>query len=78
MSDEPSLAFLQELVQRVLDGQKDMTREMHALTHRVSNLETGFGLMKSQIAEMSGRLDHVNECLDRIEPRLDLRNGPAT
>ena len=56
ISDEPSLAFLQELVQRVLDGQKNMTREIRALTHRVGNLETGFGLMQSQIAEMSGRL----------------------
>ena len=75
---EPENIVLEHL-RRFREEQSDMKREVRSLAHRVTNLELAvanrFGYLESQMATMSGRLDHINEKLDRILTRLDLRNG---
>ena len=75
---EPENIVLEHL-RRFREEQSDMKREVRSLAQRVTNLDLAvanrFGYLESQMATMSGRLDHINEKLDRILTRLDLRNG---
>ena len=76
--NEPESIVLEHL-RRFREEQSDMKREVRSLAQRVTNLELAFanrfGYLESQMATMSGRLDHIDEKLDRILTRLDLRNS---
>ena len=75
---EPESIVLEHL-RRFREEQSDMKREVRSLAQRVTNLELAFanrfGYLESQMATMTGRLDHIDENLDRILTRLDLRNS---
>ena len=75
---EPENIVLEHL-RRFREEQSDMKREVRSLARRVTSLELAFasrvGGLESQMAMMSGRFDCIDEKLDRILTRLDLRNS---
>jgi len=69
---EPSLELLMQMVQRVLDGQKDLRDDMREVKTRLGRLETDVAQLHLYMAEQSTRLDRVSERLERVERRLEI------
>ena len=69
MASEPEdlvltlLRRLDEKVDRLIDGQRELTQRV--------------GALEEQCASLSRRLDRVHDRLDRIERRLELADHPA-
>ncbi len=80
MSDQPEnliLVYLRRIDQKV-DGLADALRE---LKHRVGNPDIVTGNLAvvetSHYASLAGRLDRLDDRVDRIERRLGLIDEPA-
>lgn len=68
---EPSLELLMQMVQKVLDGQRDLREDMREVKARMGRLETDVAQLHVYMAEQSTRLDRVSERLERMERRLE-------
>lgn len=69
---EPKLDLLMQMVQRVLDGQKDIREDLREIKARLGRLETDVAQLHVYLAEQSTRLDRFSDRLERVERRLEI------
>jgi hypothetical protein len=60
------------MVQKVLDGQKDLREDMREVKIRIGRLGTDVAQLHPYMAEQSTRLDRINDRLERVERRLEI------
>ncbi|CAA7624563.1 hypothetical protein [Magnetospirillum sp. UT-4] len=69
---EPNLDLIQTMIQRVLDGQRDLRDDMADVKRRLSSLELAVTQVHGDFAGQSMRIDRIETRLDRMERRLDI------
>lgn len=71
MSESPDNLVL-TLLRRV-DGKMDrLIDDVQDLKHRMTSVERQLGDLRSDVANVSGRIDRLEIRIDRIERRLDI------
>ena len=69
---EASLDSLMQMVQKALDGQRDIREDVRVINTRLGRLETDVAQLHVYLAEQSTRLDRFSDRLERVERRLDI------
>ena len=69
---EPSLELLMQMVQKVLDSQREVREDVREIKTRLGRLETDVAQLHVFLAEQSIRLDRFSDRLERVERRLDI------
>jgi hypothetical protein len=72
---EITLEPLGQMVQRVLDNQREGREDLREVKTRIGRLEADVANLHVATAEQSVRLDRVIDRLERIERRLDLTDA---
>jgi hypothetical protein len=70
-----SLNLLQEMVQRVLDSQRETREDVREIKARLGRLESDVAILHVFLAEQSVRLDRFGDRLERVERRLEIADG---
>jgi hypothetical protein len=70
-----SLNPLQEMVQRVLDSQRETREDVREIKARLGRLESDVASLHVFLAEQSVRLDRCGDRLERVERRLEIADG---
>ncbi len=71
---ELNLELLMQMVQKVLDNQREMREDMREIKSRLGRLESDVAGLHGFLAEQSIRLDRFGDRLERVERRLELRD----
>ncbi len=71
---ELNLELLRQMVQKVLDNQREMREDMREIKSRLGRLESDVAGLHGFLAEQSIRLDRFGDRLERVERRLELRD----
>ena len=74
---EPSLALLQALTERLLDGQRRMDVKLDRVLDDVTDLKSRMTGAEEGLAGVNRRLDRVDVRLARVEHRLELAEHPC-
>ncbi len=69
------LELLQQMVQRVLDSQRETREDVREIKARLGRLESDVASLHVFLAEQSVRLDRFADRLERVERRLEIANG---
>ena len=69
---EPNLDLLMQMVQQVLDSQRDVREDVRENKTRLGRLETDVAQLHVFLAEQSTRLDRFSDSMERVERRLDI------
>ena len=69
---EPSLALLLQMVQRVLDSQRESREDIREVKTRIGHLVSEVASMHGFLAELSIWLDRFGERLERVDRRLEI------
>lgn len=69
---EPTLDLLMQMVQRVLDSQRETREDIREIKARLGRLETEVAGLHGFLAEQSIRLDRFSDRLERVERRLQI------
>ena len=72
MAEPSPLDLLMQMVQKVLDGQKDIREDVREIKTRLGRLETDVAQLHVYMAEQSTRLDRLSDRLERVERRLEI------
>jgi predicted nuclease with TOPRIM domain len=71
----PGLESLMQMVQRVLDRQRETRGDIREITTRLGRLESEVANLHGFLAEQSIRLDRFADRLERVERRLESADG---
>jgi hypothetical protein len=63
---EPSLELLMQLIQKVLDSQRETREDIREIKARLGRLESDMASQHTFLAEQSIRLDRFGERLERV------------
>lgn len=69
---EVGLDLIQQMLQRVLDSQRETREDVREIKSRLGRLEGGVGNLHVFLAEQSVRLDRFADRLEWVERRLDI------
>jgi hypothetical protein len=69
---EASLDLLMQMVQRVLDAQRESREDIREIKTRLGRLESDVASLHVFLAEQSVRLDRFSDRFERVERRLDI------
>lgn len=69
---EPSLELPMQMVQKVLDSQRESREDIREIKTRLGRLESDVASLHVFLAEQSIRLDRFDSRLERVERRLEL------
>ena len=69
---EASLDLLMQMVQRVLDAQRESREDIREIKTRLGRLENHVASLHVFLAEQSVRLDRFSDRFERVERRLDI------
>lgn len=69
---EVGLDLIQQMLQRVLDSQRETREDVREIKSRLGRLEGGVANLHVFLAEQSVRLDRFADRLERVERRLDI------
>ena len=69
---EPNLELLMQMVQKVLDSQRDVREDVREIKTRLGRLGTDVAQLHVFLAEQSTRLDRFSDSMERVERRLDI------
>lgn len=72
---EPSRDLLMQMVQRVLDSQRETREDIREIKTRIGRLESEVASMHGFLAEQSIRLDRFSERLERVDRRLEIADS---
>lgn len=72
---DPSLDQLMQMVQRVLDSQRETREDVREIKNRIGRLESEVANLHRFLAEQSIRLDRFGDRLECVERRLEIANG---
>jgi predicted nuclease with TOPRIM domain len=72
---EPGLKSLKQMVQRVLDSQRETREDVREIKTRLGRLESEVANLHGFLAERSIRLDRFGDRLERVERRLEIADG---
>jgi len=72
VNEEVGMDLLMQMVQKVLDGQKDIREDVREIKTRLGRLETDVAQLHVYRAEQSTRLDRLSDRLERVERRLEI------
>ena len=72
---EVTLDMPGQMMQRMLDGQRDLREDVHDIKRRLPSLEMAVAQVHSDFAGQSMRIDRLEGRLDRIERRLNLADA---
>lgn len=70
---EPSLELLMQLIQRVLDSQRETREDIREIKARLGRLASDMASQHAYLAEQSIRLDRFSDRLERVGHRLEPR-----
>ncbi|BCX81411.1 hypothetical protein MIT9_P0989 [Methylomarinovum caldicuralii] len=71
---EANLELLMQMVQKVLDNQREMREDIREIKSRLGRLESDVASLHGFLAEQSIRMDRFGDRLERVERRLELRD----
>jgi predicted nuclease with TOPRIM domain len=69
---EASLDLLMQMVQKVLDAQRESREDIREIKTRLGRLESEVASLHVFLAEQSVRLDRFSDRLERVERRLEI------
>ena len=72
---EASLDLLMQMVQEVLDVQRESREDIHEIKTRLGRLESAVPILHVFLAEQSVRLDRFSDRLERVERRLEFADA---
>jgi len=72
---EPSLEPLMQMVQRVLDSQRETREDIGEVKTRLQRLESEIASLHGLLGKQSIRLDRLSDCLERVAQRLEIADG---
>jgi hypothetical protein len=72
---EASLDLLMQMVQRVLDAQRESREDIREIKTRLGRLESDVASLHVFLAEQSVRLDRFSDRFERVERRLDIADA---
>jgi hypothetical protein len=72
---EASLDLLMQMVQKVLDAQRESREDIREIKTRLGRLESDVASLHVFLAEQSVRLDRFSDRLERVERRLDIADA---
>jgi hypothetical protein len=76
---EVTLEMLGQMVQRVLDSQREISADLRELKSRMTDVERQLGRNSAteteHYASVMGRIDRFEERIDRVERRLNLEDA---
>jgi len=72
---EASLDLLMQMVQKVLDVQRESREDIREIKTRLGRLECDVASLHVFLAEQSVRLDRFSDRLERVERRLDIADA---
>ncbi|MBF0168661.1 MAG: hypothetical protein HQL45_13625 [Alphaproteobacteria bacterium] len=71
-----TLELLGQMMQRSLDMQRELSADVRELKSRMTDIERGLGRNAASetehYASVMGRMDRVDDRIDRVERRLDI------
>jgi hypothetical protein len=70
-----SLELIQQMLQRVLDSQRETREDVREIKSRLGRLEGDVANLHVFLAEQSVRLDRFADRLERVERRLDIADA---
>lgn len=69
---EGSLELLMQMVQRVLDAQRETREDVREIKTRLGRLESDVASLHVFLAEIPVRMDRFGDRLERVERRLEI------
>ena len=72
---EASLELLMQMVQRVLDAQRETREDVREIKTRLGRLESDVASLHVFLAELSVRMDRFGDRLERVERRLEIADA---
>lgn len=72
---EASLELLVQMVQKVLDAQRESREDIREIKTRLGRLESDIASLHVFLAERSVRLDRFGDRLERVERRLEIADA---
>jgi hypothetical protein len=69
---DPSLELSMQMVQKVLDNQRDVRDDVREIKARLGRLETDVAQLHVFLAEQSTRLDRFSDIMECVERRLEI------
>lgn len=67
MAEVVDLAFLAQQSERILSELKNVRVDMRDMKRRLTGIEGAFGLLLSQVATFTNRLDRIEERVEALE-----------
>jgi len=72
---EGSLELLMQMVQRVLDAQRETREDVREIKTRLGRLESDVASLHVFLAELSVRMDRFGDRLEGVERRLEIADA---
>ena len=72
---EATLDLLMQMVQQVLDSQRESREDLRGIKSRLGRLESDVASLHVFLAEQSVRLDRFSDRLERVERRLEIADA---